>query len=138
MTAPKAPEGLQAAGRRFWRANVDAETSVDRRRLVEAAARTLDDLDVLQAALVDASATVPGSMGQVRPNPLFAEVRQHRTLLARLLAQLAPRSAAATSEAARKAVRARWEKSGVARPIEIDRFRRTSPTVDDMKDLYDL
>ena len=144
MTKARAPQGLQAAGRRFWAAMVvDDAVGVGRLRLIEAAARTLDDLEQLQAALVNAPATVEGSTGQTRPHPLYGEIRAHRGLLAKLLQQLGVQNPsgkstpASRSDQARRAARARW---GDAVPvIASPGFAATSPSAgrdDDLSSLY--
>ncbi|BBZ06102.1 hypothetical protein MDOR_02710 [Mycolicibacterium doricum] len=47
-------------------------------------ARILDEIDEMSAALTESSPVVPGSMGQTRPNPLYAGPREHRRLADRL------------------------------------------------------
>jgi hypothetical protein len=115
----KPPPGLSAGGRRFWREIQSAyELRPDELVILEKAARTLDDLGRLEAALASSAVLVAGSMGQERPNPLFGECRSARTVLAALLKQLAiPDPAAekiqalARSANATKAARARWTTS---------------------------
>jgi hypothetical protein len=120
---PKPPPGLGVAARRLWR---EVHSTVVMRHdevvVLAKACQTLDDLDRLEAALASSPVLVPGSMGQERPNPLFAECRATRALLAALLKQLAiPDPAAekiqaiARSENATKAARARWTKTAESR-----------------------
>lgn len=86
---PRAPSGLAAAGRRLWRTVVGRyDLRPDEAALLAAAARTADELAVLEAALEDSPPVVVGSTGQPRPNGLFGEVRAHREILRRLLADL--------------------------------------------------
>lgn len=96
MTAKKArpPAGLGKAGRALWN---DIATQVaddglilDARdlRLLRDAAKTADDLASIEAALEDAPATVAGSMGQSRAQPLLDEARKARALIANLLKQI--------------------------------------------------
>lgn len=116
----KAPPRMGAAGRTLWRQVTDSYAlRVDERLILEKACRTLDDTARLEAALADAPLMVRGSMGQDRPNPILGEVRASRQLLAQLLRQLAlpdvdagsvPLVGADSSEKARAAARARWEK----------------------------
>lgn len=88
------PAGLGEAGRAVWNkvAGQVAEDGLvlDARdlRLLREAAVTADELDRLELALAEAPTTVPGSMGQVRVQPLFDEVRKTRALFARLLSQI--------------------------------------------------
>src|SRR5215211_3871689 len=85
----RAPAGLGSAGRALWRRLTEGlRLRSDELVLLEAAARTADELAELEAALAEAPATVAGSMGQTRPNPLYAEVRAHREALRRLLGSL--------------------------------------------------
>lgn len=111
------PKGLDAAGRTLWRRISRAyELREDEITVLEQASRSADTIARLDAALVDAPLTVPGSAGQLREHPLIAEVRQQRVLIARLLHQLRlPEAdelgrlhAGERSTKARKAARARW------------------------------
>jgi len=57
--------------------------------MLEEACRTYDELGALEKALRELpDLVVTGSMGQPRIHPLLAEVRAHRTLLAKLTEQL--------------------------------------------------
>jgi len=111
---PRAPNGLSTAGRRLWRAVLGGfELRPDECVLLEAACRLADETAALEAALKAAPATVPGSKGQQRPNPLYAEARAHRLALGRLLAQLGLADAdddagARRSSAARRMALRRW------------------------------
>ena len=51
--------------------------------------RTTDELDTLAAAMADQAPVVAGSQGQPRPNPLLAEIRQHRRVAEALVVGLA-------------------------------------------------
>ena len=91
------------------------ELNADELQVLTMAARSADDLDALEAALVGASVMVPGSMGQERVNPLYAEIRATRALIGTLLARLKlpdEEADAAKSEfntaRARKAAGVRW------------------------------
>ncbi len=52
-------------------------------------ARNLDEIDALVVALAGQPAMVEGSQGHPRPNPLLAELREHRKLSERLASALA-------------------------------------------------
>ncbi|MBA2715606.1 MAG: hypothetical protein H0U51_00835 [Propionibacteriales bacterium] len=119
---PRTPPNLSAPGRSLWQAITSRYVlRRDELLLLEKAARTADEAARLDAAVRTAPLIVAGSMGQERANPLLAEARQGRALLAALLKQLAlPDSgedAGAkqrdTSARATTAARARWgERSG--------------------------
>src|SRR4051812_17807405 len=84
------PAGLAARGRAFWRATVaDYELSNHEMLVLLEVCRTIDEIDVLRAALAADGATVPGSKKQPRSHPAFSEMRAARTSLARLLKVLA-------------------------------------------------
>jgi hypothetical protein len=125
---PPTPRGLGTSGRRLWRAAVASyEFGPGELLLLEKAARTADDVDRIEAALVDAPLVTIGSAGQERAHPLLAELRAFRALLAQLVRQLGlevddepVRGVALTpSQIGRKAAAARWghrsPNTGVAR-----------------------
>lgn len=113
---PRPPTNLGRAGARLWRETVSVyELRGDELLLLAKACRTADDAERLDTACADAPLTVTGSAGQQRANPLLAEARATRALLAALLKQLAlpdpvaeKRQADARSSQARTAARARW------------------------------
>ncbi|WP_322859552.1 hypothetical protein U8D42_17240 [Mycobacterium europaeum] len=128
---PRAPAGLNAAGKRFWR-EITSECEIrtfDMLMLVEQAARTADVVARLQRAVDTAeSLRCQGSKGQEVAIPELTELRQYRAQFAALIKQLdlpapeddedededsAPgRTRPMTrSEAGRKAAAARWQKS---------------------------
>jgi hypothetical protein len=91
------------------------ELDADELKVLIMAARTADDLLALEAAREGADVMVPGSMGQERVNPLFAEIRATRALVSQLLARLKlPDESAIAAKSdfntarARKAAGARW------------------------------
>jgi hypothetical protein len=91
------------------------ELDADEIKVLTMAARSSDDLAELEAARVGVAVMVPGSMGQERVNPLFAEIRATRALVSQLLGRLKlPEDPAAKGESdfnsnrARKAAGARW------------------------------
>jgi hypothetical protein len=122
VTVVRAPTGLAPGGRRLWRDVVAAYTlREDERIALSAACRTLDELGRLEAALRSAPTVIPGSKGQDRPNPLFAEVRAHRLTLRQLLigvgmvdSEVSGFEGAARSAAGRKLARERWSRHGAA------------------------
>jgi hypothetical protein len=116
-----APTGLGPKSRKLWRAITgDYDLRVDELRVLEDACREIDLIDRLETELRDSPLMVKGSMGQKVASPLVQELRQHRAVLARLLAQLklpddtseqagqTPESSRST--AARTAATARWSR----------------------------
>lgn len=116
-STPKPPTDLGEAGAALWSSIVPAyELRPDELRMLADACREADLVARLDADLEEASLMVTGSQGQRVINPLIAEVRQHRTVLAGLLRSLklpdspagAKQKAQQVSEAARAAARSRW------------------------------
>jgi phage terminase small subunit len=112
---PKAPRGLQARGRAFWRAVVDTyELTVDEVELLREVCRTLDVAEELAAVLDRDGATTTGSVGQTRVHPAVGELRATRLALGRLLGQLGlpsedgDRLPSPTTVRNRRASAARW------------------------------
>jgi hypothetical protein len=98
----------------FWNQTLGRyQLRVDERRLLEDACREMDLIDRLEEQLRTSSLMEVGSQGQPVASPLVSEIRQHRSTLRQLLAQLklpdepgearTPRSVQA-----REAARARW------------------------------
>lgn len=56
--------------------------------IVDLARRQMNDIETLENLLAEQGATVVGSMKQPRLNPIFAELRQSRIALSRILAEL--------------------------------------------------
>ena len=110
------PEGLQAAGLALWESVVnDFELDASEVVRLGAAARLADDLTRMQEVLKDAPVTLESARGGMKTNPLFAECRNHRSALARIMQTLSLPEADATarpgderSSAARAMARARW------------------------------
>lgn len=121
---PKPPPGLAARGRRLWSDTVTVfNLRPDERGLLTELCRTLDTLDVLEAALATAPLMIEGSAGQARANPLLSEVRGHRLAAVQLFRSLGLSDVADTDDQgaplptprqarARHAARARWGHRG--------------------------
>lgn len=87
-TTPRTPAGLDAAGRKLWRAITGTfELSEHEAAMLEEACRTRDLVGRLRAELDAAPLMLDSSQGQ-RLHPAVAELRQQRLALARLLATL--------------------------------------------------
>lgn len=114
MEKTKAPTGLTTKSRRLWTDITSKyELRADELRLLEDACREADIVERLEKALAGDDLMVEGSQGQPVASPLLQEVRQHRSVLARLLTglKLPEEEAARTegrSESARHAAMARW------------------------------
>ncbi len=120
MRSPQA--ALQSDGTALWDEVSEAyDLRLDEQRILEHVCRTLDELHRLQTALDDSEVVVAGSNRQPRSSPLIAEIRGHRQLLSRLVAQLdlpdldttAQRSALSQRKAA--AANVRWDRVRAAR-----------------------
>lgn len=86
---PKAPAGLGARGRKFWRSTLaDFELSGAEQEILAEACRTLDDLDRLAGLVAEHGSMVIGSQGQPVLNPALTEARGQRLALHRLVAAL--------------------------------------------------
>lgn len=88
---PRTPSDLAAGGRKFFR-EVVATYDLDAHevRVLHEAARTVDELDRVRAALDEAPSLIAkGSMGQAVEHPLLGTLRNHRASLDKLLARLA-------------------------------------------------
>ncbi|MCX5588183.1 hypothetical protein [Streptomyces erythrochromogenes] len=113
---PDPPEGLGLRAARLWDDIVDGqELRTDELRILEDACREVDLIERMHAELQGAPLVVKGSMGQDVANPLVQELRQHRALVARLLASLklreddqGERDALARQDQARRAAGVRW------------------------------
>lgn len=84
MSAPSAPRGTGKAGRRLWRAVLDAfDLEEHELVLLRQAVRTADLCEQLQG-LVDATGPLRGE----KVNPALVELRLQRIVLARLVVAL--------------------------------------------------
>jgi hypothetical protein len=122
-TQSRTPARLGSRGRRLWKSVVvDFELSESESALLLEASRCLDDIEALCKAVAAAPMTTLGSRGQVVVQPLRAELRSQRLLLAKLLGQVdvpadegesgSAWDGLSASSRARKASRARWDNRG--------------------------
>jgi hypothetical protein len=107
------------AGKRLWKAvvaDVQPGWSLDAKdyAALTEAGRIADQLDALEKAIKKQGAVVEGSTGQPRVHPAIGESRQLRETQNRLLRGIDLEDPKAnwnpTSERARKAVNARWDR----------------------------
>ncbi|MFD6172064.1 hypothetical protein [Streptomyces coeruleorubidus] len=113
---PEPPGGLGPQAAQLWRDIVEGQQlRSDELRVLEDACREVDLIERMHIELQTAPLVVKGSMGQDVANPLVQELRQHRGLVARLLASLKlrdedeeERDAQARQDQGRKAAVARW------------------------------
>jgi hypothetical protein len=97
----------------MWRAfDARYEFSPAEEQLLIEACRTLDLLDALEGDLLDRGLTVSGSRGQPVQNPSIPTLGQHRAVLTRLLAALAPQEEASPSMSASRLAQQRWGRHG--------------------------
>ncbi|MEV8079759.1 hypothetical protein AB0O38_09020 [Pseudarthrobacter oxydans] len=122
---PALPVELGKRGKAYYSQILeDYELEPSEVQILLEAARTLDEVEALKAAVSELGVTTKGSMGQVVVNPALAEIRQARAMFARLVQQLdlpaadddeedlSPAETAAQrdrTENARKAANARWD-----------------------------
>lgn len=115
--AAPCPRGLTGRGATFWRSVVSRYVfRPDELVVLAEACFAMSRLVKLEAAMSSAPAMVAGSAGQPRPNPMLAELRAERALLAALLRQLKipdePASSGMPNQTrtrhARHAARGRW------------------------------
>lgn len=111
--ATPTPEGLGDKALALWSGITDQyDLRPDELRLLEDACREVDVVERLEAELATDTLTVAGSQGQPVANPLLQEIRQHRGIIARLLAGLKltddGSGTGERSAAARSAATARW------------------------------
>lgn len=114
-STPRLPRNLSTASRRFWRSIMAKyELREDELRLLEDACREMDLIERFEAQLATTDLVVAGSQGQPVASPLAQEVRQHRSVLARLLKQLelpsegGAAAGGSRSAAGRSLAAARW------------------------------
>lgn len=89
MTVRKTPAGLHSAGRRLWRAVLDAyDLDAHEELLLLQACRCADRLDRLAAEADAGPVTVTNHKGDEVAHPAMVEARQQSLTLARLLAAL--------------------------------------------------
>ncbi|MCX4780907.1 P27 family phage terminase small subunit [Streptomyces sp. NBC_01264] len=121
MALYEPPVGLGLQGSRLWKVITEEnDLRTDELRVLEDACREVDLIERMHAELQDAQLVVKGSMGQDVANPLVQELRQHRALVARLLAALKlqddeageERDRRARSSQARQAALVRWGRAG--------------------------
>lgn len=121
---PRTPAGLNARGRRTWTETVAKfDLRADEEGTLLELCRTLDRLDILEAAVAKAPLLIEGSQGQPRPNPLLGEIRGFRQVAVQLSRSLALSDVADTDDQgaplltpkqarAQHAARARWGHRG--------------------------
>jgi hypothetical protein len=89
MSIPKPPNGAGTAGKRLWRAVLDAyELDEHELSLLRQAVRCADLCDQLQAVVDEQGPMVTTRLGEVKAHPAVVELRQQRITLARLIVAL--------------------------------------------------
>ncbi|TMC35552.1 MAG: hypothetical protein E6J28_11730 [Chloroflexi bacterium] len=112
-------EDFGPSGALLWHGYVDQfEMDPGELAALRQACQVVDELDRVQSLIRKSAPLVTGSVGQLRENPLYAQAREHRKVLIKLLATIKVPSAApgaltgnVISLAAREAARARWRKA---------------------------
>lgn len=86
---PSPPDGLKPGGRMLWRRVTDSyHLRPDELLTLEYACRSRDRITEMRSSLAGMDVMVLGSTGQLVVNPLIAELRQHESHQASLLAKL--------------------------------------------------
>lgn len=118
-TSIKVPVGLKAKGRKLWTDMTSKyEFRLDELAILEDTCREMDLITAMEREMRTQPLTVKGSMGQLVPHPLVSELRQHRTVVARLLGGLklpdegGEIGAGSRSAQNRDAANARWSSHG--------------------------
>lgn len=89
MDTPRAPAGLSARSRAFWRRICECYELEDHAlRILEQACRTLDRIQEDQETVSRDGRTYTDRYGQPRLHPCLDDERQQRNLLIRLLREL--------------------------------------------------
>jgi hypothetical protein len=89
VSKPSPPEGLKPGGRALWRRVTEAYAMrPDELLVLEYACRSRDRITEMRGQLAGMDLMVFGSTGQLVVNPLVAELRQHESHHAALLARL--------------------------------------------------
>ena len=76
--------------------------------LITQIARTLEELESLEADVRDRGVAIAGARGNAVANPSLAAIARHRTMLGRLVSAAFPSEHESASEAAARAARTRW------------------------------
>lgn len=89
MNIPKPPIGARTAGKRLWRAVLEAyELDEHELSLLRQAVRSADLCDQLQAVVDADGPMLTTRLGEVKAHPAVVELRQQRITLARLIVAL--------------------------------------------------
>jgi phage terminase small subunit len=114
---PRCPAKLGARGRALWRqVHRDYELDAVETEILRQMCNVADRCDQIAEELTRQPLMTPGVMGQPRPNPLLAALRQEEVLLDRLASTLGvskPNQAGGAtrgSGAKRKAAQVRWDR----------------------------
>lgn len=76
--------------------------------LVEQLVHLADEIEMLEDAIAEHGAIVPGARNQLVASPALAALARHRTTFARLLAAAFPEPESKRTQNARNAAEARW------------------------------
>lgn len=112
---PRAPTGLQKAGRALWKAIHGTFGFADEPHLVEIleqACKVRDRIADLEVDLQGQPSTVAGSAGQLIAHPLIPEIRFQQKALAELIGKLGLPDNSVTetvSDRMRRTANARWK-----------------------------
>lgn len=96
-----------------FRSNIDdnfESLDIAQSILVDQIVAILDDIETMETVLTASGPTSIGGNGQLTAHPLIAALRQHRLALAKLVTTLGLDDDSPTTQRARAAANARWQK----------------------------
>lgn len=127
---PPAPKDLGSAGAALWRSVLGQfDLHAAELALLHQLCCTADEITDLKAALAKSKPLIRGSRNQMRPNPLYAMLANHRKLADQLVVALGLPLDSETvgrrrSAAAKQSADARWRRPKMApRVVALERTR---------------
>lgn len=130
LTARPTPRfQISVRARRYWKETLDTFELDDIAdvELLREVVRTITRIDALEAALKDTGMFIAGSQGQKILNPVVAEIRNQQATLLKIQTALTATDTdlvASTTDNARKAARARWDRVGQAEKRALEHWQQ--------------
>jgi hypothetical protein len=117
MDSLPVPDGLGKAGAEVWEAMTDQfQFHQGELQILRQACAAIHEVDLLEASIAEVGAMIPGSRGQMRLHPAFAQLATHRATIDRLMQSLAlptdgEQVGKRRSPQAKQAANVRWKSS---------------------------